>query len=90
MVGHDGDVRLALENLHGKHGQGSLGPYFDENSSACGVHRLDLFGPLDRRRHLRCQFFQDGGLRICSLNGVERPVDVRRDGDFRPAYFQAL
>ncbi len=90
MVRHHGDVRFALENLHGKHGQRTLGADFDKDAAACVVHGFDLFGPLDRRGHLWRELFQNRRFGISPLHGVEGTVNVSGDGDRWPSNLQTF
>ena len=71
MIGHNGDVRTALEDLCSKHRQRSLRPNFNEHAAAGIVHRLDLLGPFDRRGHLRRQFLKDAGFGIRPFKRIE-------------------
>ena len=48
VVGHHGNVRLTLEDLHGEHGQRSFRPDFDKQTATGIVHGLDLLRPLHR------------------------------------------
>ena len=54
-----GAVGAALEDGHGKAGEGALGATLDEDAGAVLVHALQLGGPLDGRADLRAQGVDD-------------------------------
>ena len=90
MIGHDGNVRLAFQNLHRKHRQGSLWSNLDEQPASCLVHGLNLLGPFNRRGHLWCQLFQNGGLGVGTFHRVKAPVNIGRDGHVWPPNLKIL
>ena len=90
MIGHDGNMEFVFQDLHSEHGQSTLWSHLNEDASASVVHRFDLFGPFNRRRHLWSQFLKNRRLGIIAILRVKGAVNVGGDGNGWPPNLKFL